>query len=186
MSGSNQGTAPAPTTGGPNASSTPVPVGAVAPAFSLPGADGKTYNLADYKGKVVMVEFFAPWCPHCQDDAPIFNAVADKYKGKDVQVLAVSASPRGKDNKSDITMDDITWFRDEFKVTFPMLFDKGLKSAGDYSVMFYPTVYIIDKEGKIAAEPAGWFSWENGEPVSKRTEELNADTLSAQIDKLLK
>jgi cytochrome c-type biogenesis protein len=189
MSGSNQQT-PAPTgspSGGPTADSTPLPIGVAAPNFTLPGADGKSYSLSDYKGKVVLLEFFAPWCPHCQDDAPIFNGLAEKYKDNpNVQVLAISASPRGRDNESPITMDDITWFRDTYRVQFPMLLDKEMGTSGTYSIMFYPTVYIVDKEGKIAAQPAGYFVWENGKPISSREQVLNVETLSAQIDALLK
>jgi peroxiredoxin len=187
MSGNNQGTvANQPTGGGPNAQSTPLPVGAVAPDFTLPGADGQTYTLSNYKGKVAVLEFFAPWCPHCQDDAPMFNSTAQNFQGKDVQFFAISASPRGKDNESPISMDDITWFRDTFQVNFPMLLDKELKYAGPYSIMFYPTVYIVDKEGKIASQPAGFFTWQNGEPVSTRAQELNQATLTAEIEKFLK
>ena len=189
MSSSNQQT-PAPTgsqPSGPTADSTPLPIGVAAPNFTLPGADGKSYSLSDYKGKVVLLEFFAPWCPHCQDDAPIFNKVAERYKDNpNVQVLAVSASPRGKDNKTPITMEDITWFRDTFGVQFPMLLDKEMGTSGTYSIMFYPTVYLVDKDGKIAAQPAGYFVWENGEPVSSREQILSEETLAAQIDALLK
>jgi peroxiredoxin len=188
MSGSNQQTAAtAGQSGGPDASSTPLPVGIAAPDFTLPGADGKTYSMSDYKGKVVLLEFFAPWCPHCQDDAPMFNKLAERYKDNpNVQLVAISASPKGKDNKSPISMDDITWFRDTYSVQFPMLLDKELSTAGSYSIMFYPTVYVVDREGKIASQPAGYFKWVNGNPVSEREIPLTEENLAAEIDKLLK
>jgi peroxiredoxin len=178
-------------------SNMPVPLkpGTVAPDFSLPAPDGKTYSLSQYKGKVVMLELFAPWCPHCQADAPIFNEVYEKYKDKGVQVIAVSASPYGhtyeedlaaNKNPAPISMDDVTWFRDTYKVTFPILFDKDIKVGGAYGLAFYPTVYIIDKEGKIVSEPAGNFTVENGKPVSQREESLSVDFLSRELDKLLK
>ena len=170
----------------PTADTTPLPVGAVAPDFKFPAADGKEYALSDFKGKVVLAEFFAPWCPHCRDDAPMFNQVAEKFKGQDVQVLAIRASPDNKDRNGPISMNDITWFRDTYKVTFPMLFDKDLTATKDYGIMFYPTVYMIDKTGKIASQPAGYFTWENGKPVSKREQELTADNLSKEIERLLK
>jgi|SRR5688572_11192976 len=194
VSGSNQAT-PGTTgqTGGPTADSTPLPEGVAAPNFTLPGADGKNYSLSDYKGKVVLLEFFAPWCPHCRDDAPIFNNVAARYKDNpNVQVLALSASPWGKDYvpggpaRPPITMDDIKWFQNEYKVSFPMLLDKELSAATDYSIMFYPTVYIVDQEGKIAAQPAGYFVWQDGQPVSSRAQPLTEETLAARIDALLK
>jgi peroxiredoxin len=125
-------------------------VGTAAPDFNLPGVDGKNYKLSDFQGKVVMLEFMAPWCPHCQADAPIFNQVATNFQGKDVQLLAVSATPDNKDRNGPISMADMTWFRDQFKVPYPMLFDQSLGAATAYKVYYYPTVYIVDKQGKIA------------------------------------
>jgi thiol-disulfide isomerase/thioredoxin len=188
-SGSNQQTQGQ--AGGPTAESTPLPVGVPAPNFTYQGTDGKNYSLSDYKGKVVLLEFFAPWCPHCQNDAPMFNKVAERFAGKDVQLLAVSASPFGKDYnppsaEPPISMDDLTWFKDQFKVNFPILLDKELKSATDYSIMFYPTVYLVDKQGNIAGQPAGFFTWKNGKPESQRDEQLTEESLAARIEELLK
>lgn len=124
--------------------------GTDAPDFSLPATDGNTYKLSDYRGKVVLLEFMAPWCPHCRADAPIFNQVAETFKGQDVQLFAVSATPDNKDRNGPISMADLTWFRDEYKVTYPMLFDQPLAAATAYKVYYYPTVYVVNKEGKIA------------------------------------
>ena len=189
QSAANNSGNPSGNTGAPPAapSPTPLPIGSVAPAFSLPGADGKTHSLADYKGKVVLLEFFAPWCPHCQDDAPMLNNVAAHFKDNpNVQLLAISASPRGRDGESPITMEDITWFRDEFKVNFPILFDKELVTAETYSILFYPTVYIVGKDGNIASEPAGFFTWQNGKPVSSRDQPFTQENLISEIEKYLK
>lgn len=173
---------------------TPLPVGATAPDFSLPAPDGQTYSLSQYKGKVVMLELFAPWCPHCQNDAPIINEVYEKYKDR-VQFLAVSASPWSHTLEEDraaqktptpISMDDITWFRDTFKVPFPMLFDKDVKAGESYGLAFYPTIYIISKDGKVVSEPAGAYVWENGNPVSTRSEAISVEYLSRMLDEALK
>ncbi len=77
-------------------------IGETAPDFTLPSADGKAYSLSQFKGKVVLLELFAPWCPHCQGDAPLFNEVYEKYKDKGVQVLAVSASPYGRNYEEEL------------------------------------------------------------------------------------
>jgi peroxiredoxin len=173
----------------------PLPAGVLAPDFSLPSSDGKTFSLSQFRGKVVMLELFAPWCPHCQADAPIINQVYDKYKDKGVQVLMVSASPWSHTLEDDqaaqktptpISMSDITWFRDTFGVVFPILFDKDLNVAEKYGLAYYPTIYIIDKEGKIASNPAGNFVWENNKPVAQPEEDLSVDFLSRKLDQVLK
>lgn len=148
-----------------------VKIGMAAPNFTLPDTFNKTHSLSDYKGKVTVLEFFAPWCPHCQKDAPIINEVYSKYKDKGVEVLAVSATPYGKDREAPITMDDIIWFRDTYKVEHPMLLDKELKSTADYGIESYPTIYLVDKNGVITSEVELPFT---------------AESLSADLDKLLK
>jgi cytochrome c biogenesis protein CcmG, thiol:disulfide interchange protein DsbE len=130
-----------------------VPVGQTAPDFTLPGIDGKTYTLSALKGKAVVLEFIATWCPHCQADAPTFNKLYNAYHSKGVEIIDINATPRGHDNKSPATTNDLLWFRDTYKVEFPMLFDKTLKSSADYGILSYPSVYIVDKNDKVAYQP---------------------------------
>jgi peroxiredoxin len=159
-------------------SGTPIPVGKAAPDFTLPGLDGQTYTLSSFKGQPVVLEFMATWCPHCQAEASIMNQIEAAYKPKGVQVLAVNATQydhnaEGASTKGLATMDDLKWFHDNFNVTYPMLFDKSLKSANDYQVVGYPTIYIVDKNGNIAVQPSD----SNPEP--------DYATLSTAIDKVL-
>lgn len=146
--------------------------GAVAPNFSLPSTDGKTYSLADQKGKVTVLEYMATWCPHCQDDAPMMNQLDAAYKDKGVQIFGINATPKGHDQTSLAKMDDLKWFKDTYAVTFPLLFDQNLQSARDYGVLGYPTIYIIDQNGNVSMPP----------PEDKIP---TYDDLSKAIDKLL-
>jgi peroxiredoxin len=140
----------------PERDQTPLARGVAAPDFSLPSPDGNTYSLSQYKGKVVVLEFLAPWCPHCQEHAPMLTRVYEAYKDKGVQFLGVSASPYGhnysKTDQTPISMDDMVWFRDTFGVTFPLLLDKDVKSAENYHILYFPTLYVVDKNGSIATE----------------------------------
>ena len=176
--GINPGTAtPTPqnnVAGVPQPAVAPAVQGGPAPDFSLPTIDNQTYTLSAQKGKVVLIEFLAPWCPHCQGDVPVFNELQTRYKDKGVDVIGVSASSRGIDNESPIAMEDLVKFRDQFKVEIPLLFDPSLNAANAYTVEYYPTVYIVDKAGNIF----GKYLAAEGAP-------LTPDSLGAEIDKAL-
>jgi cytochrome c-type biogenesis protein len=134
-----------------------VNIGQVAPDFTLPGTDGQTYSLSQFKGKVVLLEFMAPWCPHCQADAPIFNQIHEAYKDKNLQMLAVNATGFGRNyengDQSPITLDDQVWFHDNFQVAYPLLFDKDVKLAQQYGISHYPTVFILDTTNTVVSTP---------------------------------
>lgn len=155
---------------------TPIVESQPAPNFSLPATDGTTYSLSQFKGKTVVLEFFATWCPHCQNDAPMMNQLAAAYKDKNVQVIGVNASPFGRKyedehDTSPVTTDDVVWFRDTFTVTFPLLLDPSVGTAITYGVNGYPTVYIVDKDGIVAVRPKYPFKYED---------------LAAALDKVIK
>ena len=105
----------------------------------------------------MLLELFAPWCPHCQADSTVLDSVYNTYQGKNVQLLAVSASPFGQNyengDNSLITMADVQWFKTTFNVPFPMLFDKDVKVSDEYGVLSFPTIYVINPQGGITAEP---------------------------------
>ena len=102
----------------------------------------------------------------------MMNELDAAYKDKGVQVLGVNATPYGHDHTSPAKMDDLKWFKDNFAVTFPLLFDQSLQSARDYGVLSYPTIYIIDQQGNVSMPPS-----ETSIPTKEE--------LSAAIDKLL-
>lgn len=155
------------------ANAQPMPTGVPAPDFTLPATDGKTYSLSQFRGKVVLLEFMAPWCPHCQADAPILNEVYDAYKDKNIAFVGVNASPYGREyeqtgDERAITIDDQKWFAETYKLQYPLLFDKSLDQAVVYGVTSYPTIFILDTKGNIVAKPAT--------PIT-------ADTIKAALDK---
>ena len=174
-SGINPGPANQPNVAGvPQGGVTPAAQGQPAPDFTFPNTENQPYTLSAQKGKVVLIEFMAPWCPHCQADVPIFNELQAKYKDKGVEVIGVSASSRGIDNESPIAMDDLIKFRDQFQAEVPLLFDPELKAANAYGVEYYPTVYIIDKSGNIF-----------GKYLAEENAPLTPERLGAEIDKAL-
>ncbi len=157
--------------GGPSESSSALPTedmgesqqpealgaGAAAPGFSLEDTEGETISLESLQGKPVLIAFFAPWCPHCQDEAPRLNQIHAEY-GDRVHIVSISATPYGKDyGKSQsrvaqeprITIDDLKWFKEEFNVTYPLLFDPSIAVGTAYQISSFPTTYILDADHRI-------------------------------------
>ncbi len=137
-------------------------VGAAAPDFSLEDTEGGTVSLDSLAGKPVVVAFFAPWCPHCQDEAPRLNEIHAQY-GDRVHIVSISATPYGKDYPADrrhITAGDIEWFQKEYDVTYPLLFDPSLQVASAYQIASFPTTYLLDSDHKVVEV------FEGGRPVA--------------------
>jgi peroxiredoxin len=122
---------------------------AKAPAadFTLQDINGKTITLSDYRGKVVLLEFWATWCPPCRASVPGLEKIYKAYEEKGLVVLAVS-------------MDDGDWpsvksFMKDYGITYTVL--KGTEEvSSQYRVRAIPMLLILDKEGKIAKRYMGF------------------------------
>ena len=142
-------------------------VGSNPPGFSLKDTEGETISLESLKGKPVVIAFFAPWCPHCQDEAPRLNQIHAQY-GDRVHIISISASPYGKDyptkskiaKEPPITLDDLKWFQEEYDVTYPLLFDPSVQVATAYQIRSFPTTYLLDAEHRVVEV------FEGGRPVA--------------------
>jgi thiol-disulfide isomerase/thioredoxin len=131
-----------------------LPVGAAAPDFTLSTATGQAVRLPAYRGKVVLLEFFATWCPHCQAEAQHLAKFFASLPSDRFAFLSVNAD--SEDPPS------LYAFERFFKIPWPTLLDPGTpagsyKQAGGagpvtraYGVALYPTFYIIDAKGRIA------------------------------------
>lgn len=143
--------------------------GSTAPGFSLEDTEGETISLESLQGKPVVIAFFAPWCPHCQDEAPRLNEIHAQY-GDRVHIVSISATPYGKDyGKTQsriaphprITIDDLKWFKEEFGVTYPLLFDPSIAVGTEYQIRSFPTTYFLDAEHRVVEV------FEGGRPVAE-------------------
>jgi len=115
--------------------------GEAAPAFTLQTLDGNQASLADYKGKVVLLNFWATWCEPCRDEMPALQQAYDKYKEQGLVVVAANL------DENNIT---IKGFINQYQLNFPILIDKGREVALDrYKVGPIPTTFIIDKNGVL-------------------------------------
>ncbi|SIT69067.1 redoxin domain-containing protein [Edaphobacillus lindanitolerans] len=123
--------------------------GEAAPDFTLQKLDGGEMSLSDFRGKKVILNFWASWCGPCRSEMPhMENFYKQEAKKLGVEILAVnlSASERGSDEK---VMENITNFVGEFGMTFPVLLDKDGKQGDIYQAISIPTSYIIDSSGVV-------------------------------------
>jgi len=117
-----------------------------APAFSLKLLDGRTINLQDFRGKGVVLEFWASWCSSCRASAPAFEKAYQKYKDKRVEFLGIAVSDTEAGMKNHIN---------EFGLTYPNGRDATGKIANSYGVTGVPETFFITKEGEIAYKHIG-------------------------------
>ena len=119
-----------------------------APAFTLRDIDGKAHTLAEYRGKVVLVNFWATWCPPCRAEMPSIERLYTSMKGKPFVVLAIDQG------ESD---DNVFAYMGQLnpQPTFPVLLDSKSDVAHAFGVMGIPSTYLIDAQGRIVARVVG-------------------------------
>ncbi|MET7286287.1 TlpA disulfide reductase family protein [Streptomyces sp. NPDC005573] len=121
---------------------------AAAPDLSGRTIDGKNLDVADYKGKVVVVNVWGSWCSPCREEAQYFAKVAKAYQGKGVQFVGI--------NTRDTSTTPAVAFEKEHGITYPSLYDPTGKlmlrfKKGTLNPQLIPSTLIIDKDGKVAA-----------------------------------
>jgi thiol-disulfide isomerase/thioredoxin len=123
---------------------TPVPASAPAPALRLPDDDGKPIDLAQYRGKVVLVNFWATWCPPCRKEFPSLGRVRKLFQRTEFEVLAVNV---GEEPETAFSFSGVT--------EFPVLFDRDSRTMAAWSVRGLPTTFLIDRQGRLAFRATG-------------------------------
>ena len=108
--------------------------------FTLETVDGRKVSLADLKGKIVMINFWATWCGPCIKELPEVKRLYEKYKDKGFEILAISGDVKA-DRQAVIN------FAKKREMSFPVLFDEGVMKQ--YSVSAIPTNIIVDREGRV-------------------------------------
>lgn len=121
--------------------------GALAPDFQREDLSGESHSLTKHRGKVVMLYFWADWCPTCKKEFPQTEAYYKELYGDDFELLAINvAQPREASEK----------FQETYGATFPMLTDENSEITKLYEVEVLPTNYFIDPEGKIIRRIVGF------------------------------
>ena len=119
---------------------------------------GKKHNIEEYKGKVVVINFWATWCGYCVQEMPEFEKVYKEFGSnkKDVIILGV-AGPKSKENQNnvDVEKDKVISFLKKKNITYPTLMDETGKSFDDYKVRALPMTYVINKDGYLEGFVSG-------------------------------
>ncbi|HWR17806.1 MAG TPA: TlpA disulfide reductase family protein [Terriglobales bacterium] len=110
--------------------------------FTLTDLEGKTWSLKALKGKVVVVNFWATWCPPCNKELPDMQALYEQHKDKGLVVLAITDEDRAK----------IVPFVEKRKLTYPILLDNGRKVNDAFQIDGIPKTFVYDRQGKLVAQ----------------------------------
>lgn len=127
-------------------------VGALAPDFVLPDLNGAQVRLADYRGKVVFLNFWAPWCPSCRFEMPAMPAVYQRFKAQGLEILAISIDRGGRQQT--------VQYATEHRLPFPVLLDPRHEVMDRYRVTFIPTHVLIDRQGRMRSIHVGPKDWQ--------------------------
>lgn len=141
-----------------------------APDFTLQDGDGKDVSLSDYKGRVVVLNFWASWCPPCKGEMPDFQKLYENWsaQGDDGPILLAINLADGYRGE---TVEQAKAFLAEEGYTFPVLFDETGSVAGVYTTGSIPVTHVIDQNGYVYASGVGAVS---GEAVQEIVDELLA------------
>lgn len=131
----------------------PVSIGSQAPAFRAKELGVDTYkSLADYKGKVVLLNVWATWCPPCQAEMPSIEKLYQRYGAQGLNVVAVSVDDA-------VSEDSIRAFARDFGLTFQILHDPTGRIEQTYQTTGYPETFVIGKDGVIRKKWIGAADW---------------------------
>jgi peroxiredoxin len=114
--------------------------GRPAPDFTLQSVDGQTIKLADFRGKVVILNFWATWCPPCRAEMPALEEVYQARRDEGLVVLAIDQNE---------APDSVKSFQAELGLTFPLLLDPGYTVSDQYRINLLPSTFFIGRDGVI-------------------------------------
>jgi thiol-disulfide isomerase/thioredoxin len=142
----------------------PYPTGFPTPALNLEDLSGQRHTLDNYRGEVILVNFWATWCPPCLIEMPSMQRLQEKLAGKPFRILAVNV----KESEGTI------WkFHKLIKAKFPLLLDRDGQASEDWQVVVYPSSYLVDTRGQIRYQVTGMRKWDDPEIVQTIEEMLD-------------
>ena len=121
-----------------------------APDFILPTPDGVTVSFSDFQGKTVLVDFWATWCPPCQDEIPGFVDLYNRYHDKGLVIIGISVDEGG--------VERVKEFMKEYSVNYPIVManDEVIRAFG--GIRGLPTTFWVNAQGRIVKRYVGFHS----------------------------
>jgi peroxiredoxin len=120
--------------------------------FTVPLLQGSRFRLADHRGKVVLINFWATWCPPCLEEMPALERLWHQQRDRGFVLIAVSL---------DADSGVVKPFVAEHRLTFPIGLDAKLEVANLYGIRALPATFVVDRQGQVAALALGPRAWDN-------------------------
>lgn len=146
--------------------------GKAAPAFSLTSLDGKKVSLAQYRGRPVLVNFWATWCAPCKLEMPWFEDLRKQYEAQGFEVLGIA--------EDDASKDEIAKAAKKTGVSYPILLTDGKVAPAYGGVDYLPMSFYVDRNGVVVEETAGLASKDEVEANIRKIVASHASTTAAK------
>jgi thiol-disulfide isomerase/thioredoxin len=138
-----------------------LPDGTMAPALELPRIDGGTASLGAYRGRPVIVNIWATWCPPCVREMPSLQRVYDRFRDQGLEILAVAVDDVPGERQADGRIQGVvSQFVEQYGLTFPVVVDPTGGTEDRFGTEFLPTTVLIDRTGRIVTTAIGGREWD--------------------------
>lgn len=131
-----------------------------APNFTLLDLEGKPFSFSDLKGKVVILDFWATWCPPCREEIPHFKALYSQYKSEGLEVVGISVDKGG--------VNVVKSFARDYEINYPILMGNQEVAADYGGIRGIPTTFVVDRQGRIVEKFVGYRDKEVFESVIQK------------------
>lgn len=135
--------------------------GEMAPSLELPRLEGGTLSLEELRGKVVLLNIWATWCPPCVKEMPSMQRVYDKHRDEGFAIVAVAVDDHPGVRQPDGRIEGlVSEFVDRLGLTFPVVVDSTGDTERRFDTDYLPTTFLIDREGRIRVKEVGGRFWD--------------------------
>ena len=138
--------------GGVGQGMTPLPDRPPAPEIDLVDLDGQRHTLAQHRGKVLIVNFWATWCPPCREEMPSMERAWQAVKDEGILLLGINVGE---------SEDQVWTFTSNYPVSFPLLLDQDSKTIEAWPVRGLPTTFVVDPQGRLVYRAIGGRAWDD-------------------------